>query len=147
MKARIGFLIVVVVVLLASCAGGEAVTGDRRNVGVVSVVFSARPARGRVGQPVRLRISLINNSGRAEAVRFRDAQQYDFWVKRGAREVWRWSEGRLFAAAMTTLDLSSQEPQMFSETWTPDRSGSYEVFGHVTSNGYDKPLSGRVEIE
>lgn len=122
-------------------------TGDRRNIGVVSVVFSARPARTRVGQAVRLRISLVNSSGRAEAVVFPDAQQYDFWVRRGSREVWRWSDDRSFAAAITTLDLQSQDPRMFSETWTPEREGTYDVFGTITTKGYDKPLAGEVVVE
>jgi hypothetical protein len=139
--------LVAAALVFGACAGGEAVTGDRRNIGVVSVVFSARPAKGRVGQAVRLRISLVNNSGRAEAIVFPDAQQYDFWVKRGAREVWRWSDGRLFAAASTTLDLGSQEPRMFTETWTPERAGEYDVFGTVTTKGFDRPLAGEVVVE
>jgi hypothetical protein len=146
-KARTAAVLAATALLLGACAGGEAVTGDRRNVGVVSVVFSARPARGRVGQAVALRISLVNNSGQTQAVAFPDAQQYDFWAKRGSREVWRWSDGRLFAAATTTLELASQEPRMFSETWTPEQAGEYDVFGTVTSKGYDRPLAGEVVVE
>ncbi len=138
---------VAAILLLGGCAGGEAVTGDRRNVGVVSVVFSARPARARVGQAVQLRLSLVNNSGQTQAVVFPDAQQYDFWVTRGSREVWRWSGDRRFAAAKTTLDLESQDPKMFSEAWTAERAGTYEVFGTVTTQGYDRPLAGRVVVE
>lgn len=146
MKVRLA-IILMLSLLAGACTGGESVTGDRRNIGVVSVVFSARPARSRVGQAVRFRISLVNNSGRSQAVRFEDAQQYDFWVKRGPREVWRWSDGRVFAAAVTTLDLESQDPRMFSETWTPEQPGTYDVFGRITSVGYDQPLSGEVLIE
>lgn len=133
--------------LIGSCAGGQAVTGDRRNVGVVTVVFSARPARVRVGQAVRMSIRLVNNSGRPSEVQFDQGRLYDFWAVLDDEEVWRWSDGREFDAADVNVTLASQQPQTYSETWTPDATGTYQVFGVVESDGFDRPLSGRVTVE
>ncbi len=133
--------------LTAACASGEPVTGDRRNVGVVTVVFTARPARLRVGQPVRLQLRLVNNSGQAKTVDFERKQFFDFWVTRGTREVWRWSDGRDFDASRSTLTLGSQEPQSFAESWTPESSGAYRVHGAVTTEEFARPLDGDVVVE
>jgi len=139
--------VAIAVLTFVGCAGGDQVTGDRRNVGVVSVVFSARPAKARVGQAVRLQLKLVNNSGQQRDIVFSDTQRYDFWVERGGREAWRWSAGRSFAQTVTTVNLVSQDPHTFAETWTPETSGTYGVFGHVTSEGYERPLAGRVVVE
>lgn len=136
-----------VLVLLGACASGEAVTGDRRNVGVVSVVFSARPARVRVGQMVRLQLRLVNNGGTPQQITFNDGRRYDFWAERDGRTVWRWSRGRSFDQARSTLALPSQEPHTFGESWTPESSGSYRVFGVVAASGFDRPLDGEVVVE
>lgn len=132
--------------LAAACAGGEQVTGDRRNVGVVTLVFSARPARVRVGQPVRFALRLTNNSGREIALSFPSAQRYDFWVERDGREVWRWSTGRFFAQALESVDVAGLETLSFTETWSADAPGTYRVAGRALAGGYDSALDGEVVV-
>lgn len=144
---RLAALAASAVLVLGGCASGEAVTGDRRNVGVVSVVFSARPARVQVGQVVRLQLRLVNNGGTPQEVAFDNGQRYDFWVELDGRTVWRWSRDRAFDAARHTLRLASQEPQTFVEPWTAEASGAYRVLGVVTADGFDRPLDGEVVVE
>lgn len=133
--------------LLTSCTGEDIVTGDRRNVGVVTVVFSARPARARVGQSVRFMLTLVNNGGAIRELEFPRKQFYDFWARRGSREVWRWSEDQVFEPSSATLKLESQRRETYAETWKPSAAGTYRVFGVVEAEGYDRPLEGTVVIE
>ena len=144
---RLAALAVAAAVLLAGCAGGDVVTGDRRNVGVVSVVFSARPARVRAGQSVMLTLKLVNNSGEARAIDFPEKRFYDFWVDDGAREVWRWSDDQVFEQVPVTVALASQSPETYAESWTPEEAGTYRVFGAVASREYERPLAGEVVVE
>lgn len=139
--------IAALVILGTSCVGGDVVTGDRRNVGVVSVVFSARPARARVGQSVTLTLKLVNNSGASRNVVFPEKRFYDFWVERAGREVWRWSDDQTFEKVPVTVTLSSQTPETYSESWTPEDSGTYRVHGAVAAPQYERPLDGEVFVE
>lgn len=132
---------------LGGCVGGDAITGDRRNVGVVSMVFSARPARVRLGEVVHLSLRLFNNAGTSQDVTFPREQIYDFWAERDGREVWRWSSDRTFGSSSVTLTLESQSPETYTEPWTPTDSGSYEVFGSFASGEYERPLGGKVIVE
>lgn len=140
-------VVVLLVFLGTACVGGAVVTGDRRNVGVVSVVFSARPARARVGQSVRLTLKLVNNSGESRSLVFPEKRFYDFWVDRAGREVWRWSDDQVFEKVPVTVTLASQSPETYAESWTPEESGTYRVFGSVASKDYDRPLVGEVVVE
>ncbi len=144
---RIAALVAASALALAGCAGGDVVTGDRRTVGTVSVVFSARPARARVGQAVTLTIKLINSSGAERNIVFPQKRFYDFWADRDGREVWRWSDGRIFEQAAVTVTLASQSPETYVESWTPEEAGTYEVFASVASKEYERPLAGRVVVE
>ena len=144
---RIAAFAAAVAFILAGCAGGDVVTGDRRNVGVVSVVFSARPARARVGQTVQLTLKLVNNSGESRSIDFPEKRFYDFWAVRGSREVWRWSDEQVFEQVPVTVNLASQTPETYEESWTPEESGTYRVFAAVASREYERPLVGEVIVE
>lgn len=144
---RIAALVAAAAITLAGCAGGDVVTGDRRNVGVVSVVFSARPARARVGQSVRLTLKLVNNSGESTDIVFPQKRFYDFWVDQQGREVWRWSDDQVFERVPVTVTLASQSPETYAESWTPEDSGTYRVFAAVASPEYERPLVGEVIVE
>jgi hypothetical protein len=144
---RIAALIVAFTFAAAGCVGGDVVTGDRRNVGVVSVVFSARPARVRVGQAVTLTLKLFNNSGETRSIEFPDKRFYDFWTDREGRETWRWSAGQVFEQMTVTVDLASQSPETYVESWIPEEPGTYRVFASVASKEYERPLGGRVIVE
>jgi len=66
---------------------------------------------------------------------FPSAQRYDFMILKSGREVWRWSDGRVFAMVLGTLFLKSGEEQTYKEMWMPKdvMLGEYEVIGIVTS--------------
>lgn len=138
---------VAALLLATSCAEPSVpVSGDARNVGVVTVTMRARPAEVRVGDSVQLTLRLVNNSGRAETLRFPTGQRYDFWITRDGREVWRWSDGLVFTQAVEIDELAGQSGTTFQESWRADAAGSFEVHGEVLADGYEGPMSGELVV-
>ena len=134
------------VVLVTSCAGGSDVSGDRRVVGGVSVAFIVRPARAQPGKSVRLTLRLTNVSGNATELTFPTSQQYDFWVMRGSREVWRWSDERVFTQAVEHRMIGAQETITLAEPWVAGEPGDYVVHGEVKAEGYGEDLTGELAV-
>lgn len=136
-----------VVVACAACATSSEVSGERRNVGNVTVTFTAVPARAKRGQSVRLTIRLLNNSGRPATLTFPSSQRYDFWITSGAREVWRWSAGRMFAQDVTHQELAGQTGASFAESWPATEGGKLVAHAHLTAQDYDGDLTAHVDVE
>jgi hypothetical protein len=136
----------IVLALFGACAGQDQLTGDRRDVGVVTVVFTATPAQVQLGQPVRFRLRLSNNGGKTEELVTPTSQLYDFWVRKGSREVWRWSSGETFIQSVTTTDLATQATQVYTQIWHPAAAGRFTVYGEIKANGYEGPFTGKVTV-
>ena len=140
-------VVLIALTCLVSCAGADQLTGDRRDVGVITEVFTAMPAQVQVGQPVQLRIRLSDNAGTEQKLTSPTAQIYDFWVRDAHREVWRWSTGQVFTQDVTTTDLQAQTSQIFTQDWRPVKSGRFTVYGEITANGFEGPLKGTVTVQ
>lgn len=141
------FSIVAAAMLCVSCVGeGPDVSGDLRNVGSVTVTFRISPARAKVGQAVRFSLRLLNNSGRKEELTYATGQRYDFWATSGSRVAWRWSDDEVFTQAITKESISPQTALIFSESWTPVRAGEYIGHGRVGAKGYERELTGKLEV-
>jgi Intracellular proteinase inhibitor len=136
-----------VLVSFVACAGQDELTGDRRDVGVVTVVFTAMPAQVEVGQPVRLRLRLSDNAGTAQHLASPTAQLYDFWATDHGREVWRWSQDQSFVQSLTTTTIPGQSSQIYSEVWRPSSAGRFAVYGEVKADGFAGPLKGVVVVQ
>ena len=136
--------------LLAGCqldgGGGTPISGDSRNVGDVTLTLRIEPARVKVGDPVRLTLRLFNNSGRERSLTYPSGQRYDFWVSKGDRKVWRWSEGKAFTQAIVTEALPGQTGKPYTEVWRPDVPGAYRAHAVLTADGYRDPLTGPVTV-
>lgn len=145
---RRGCALIAFLVLCGACIGeGPDISGDLRNVGDVTVTFKVAPARVKVGQNVRFTFRLVNNAGREKELTFPSGQRYDFWTTEGVREAWRWSEGRVFVQAVTRDVISAQGGVTFAESWVPERRGTYVAHGRLTARGYERELTGTVEVE
>jgi hypothetical protein len=138
-------LALVALALVAGCAGQSEVAGDRRNVGSVTVTFTAKPARVEVGRPVVLTLRLTNNAGREAKLDFA-GPQYDFWITEDEDEIWRWSDERETAAVADSQTIAPQSSVTFSENWTAERPGTFTAFGVVEADGYDRSLQGKVTV-
>lgn len=131
---------------LVSCAGSSEVSGDRRVVGGIGVTFSVRPAQVEVGQAVRLTLRLTNNTGRSETLTSPTSQKYDFWITIDDREVWRWSEDKVFTQALTDEEIAPHASVAYAEPWTGSAPGTYIAHGVVLAEGFGRELRGELKV-
>jgi hypothetical protein len=95
------------------------------------------PARVRPGAVVTLDLTVRNTSNRPIRAPFASAQQYDFEVWRGDQLVYRWSQGRVFAQALTELRLNPGQAITFTGTWNQRSADGVRVQpGEYTVRGY-----------
>jgi hypothetical protein len=139
-------VIVAVLAVCASCAGSSEVSGDRRVVGGVSMTFTVRPARVEVGKTVIFTLRMNNIAGRPAELTFPTGKQYDFWVTRGSREVWRWSDDRLFTQAVEKRTIGPQDTLSLSESWVAKDAGHFVVHGQLHADGYGGDLEGELDV-
>lgn len=133
--------------LLVACAqGGDPISGDARNVGGVTMTFRIDPAVVKRGRSVQLSLNLKNNTGTDETLRFPSTQKYDFWVERDGEEVWRWSDGMVFAQVLTRDRIPGQGGLSFTESWEATEVGEFAAFAEFLADGYRGELEGEIEV-
>lgn len=132
--------------LFGACAAGEDISGERRNIGGVTVTFRVEPSKARTGQTVRLTLRLVNNTGNAEELTFPSGKRYDFWVTRGDDELWRWSHDQVFTQQITNQTIEGQSGVAFDETWTVDGQGTLVAHGELEADGYEGDLTGELVV-
>jgi hypothetical protein len=94
---------------------------------------------------VKLALHVINNGKRRIEVRFPDARTHDFVVMDSTgREVWRWSEGRLFTQALQNRVVDSRETLTFDASWRPAHVGRYTAVAVLSSTNH--PLRARADF-
>lgn len=95
---------------------------------------------------VTLAFHVTNTTSQQVELDFRSGQTYDFVVVDSVgKELWRWSEGRMFTQALQNKLLRPRETLTFEERWTsPPRSGTFTALGSLTSNNH--PVSERVSF-
>lgn len=98
------------------------------------------------GQDVRLALQVVNMGKRRIEVRFPDARTHDFVVlDSSGREVWRWSEGRMFTQTMQNRVVDSREAIGYDASWRPARSGRYLAIARLASMNH--PLQARATFQ
>ncbi|MDP9279617.1 MAG: BsuPI-related putative proteinase inhibitor [Gemmatimonadota bacterium] len=87
---------------------------------------------------LRFTLSVKNNTTKMLELRFPDGQTHDFVVKDFAgKEVWRWSQGRMFTSAMRSETLKGKGETAFEESWdTNGQHGSFTAVAILRSNNY-----------
>ena len=79
---------------------------------------------------LRFTLNVRNNTSKMLELRFPDGQTHDFVVKDFAgKEIWRWSEGRMFTSAMRSETLKGKGHTIFAESW--DMKGQHGSFTAV----------------
>lgn len=90
------------------------------------------------GQTVRFTLLLTNRGETDITLSFRSSQQADFVVRREDKEIWRWSNGRMFAQALTKIKLEPGGQREILATWDQNDgkgntapAGSYDAVGLI----------------
>lgn len=96
---------------------------------------------------VELALHITNTANHAIEINFPSGETHDFAVLDSAgREVWRWSNGRMFTQSVRNKLLGAGETLTFEEKWegAPREAGHYTVVAKLTSSNH--PVEQRVEF-
>jgi len=87
---------------------------------------------------LRFTLSVKNNTRKMLELQFPNGQTHDFVVKDFAgKEIWRWSEGRMFTSAMRSETLKGKDETSFEESWnTEGQHGSFTAVAILKSNNF-----------
>lgn len=67
----------------------------------------------KIKEPVTMTLTVINTSSTAQEFVFNSGKKYDFYLYRGAKLVWKWSEGKMFSQAISGLTLNPNQPMKY----------------------------------
>jgi hypothetical protein len=95
---------------------------------------------------LRFSLNVRNNTSKMLELRFPDGQTHDFVVKDfTGKEIWRWSQGRMFTQALQNRILESNETLSYEVAWKPEQAhGSFVAVAQLQSENH--PLERRVEF-
>ncbi|NUQ12853.1 MAG: hypothetical protein HUU26_11120 [Gemmatimonadaceae bacterium] len=95
---------------------------------------------------IELAFRVTNNEVRKLELQFPSGQTHDFAVVDSlGREIWRWSEGRLFTQALQTRVLESNASLSWSARWRESLApGRYAAIATLLSE--NRPIEQRVEF-
>jgi hypothetical protein len=98
-----------------------------------------------VQRDVKFAFHVTNNAARRVELVFPSGQTHDVVVMDSlGREVWRWSEGRMFTQAIQNRVLEANETLTYQAAWTP--AGAHGKYVAVASLNGDQALEQRVEF-
>ncbi len=87
---------------------------------------------------LKFALRVVNNTTKMVEIHFPDGQTHDFVVKDSAdKEIWRWSEGRMFTQAMRSKTLKGKDETVFEESWEPKgHHGSFTAVAILRSENF-----------
>jgi hypothetical protein len=152
MKGRIIFGLVCAAVLALAC-------GPRLGTGESVAVLHAQHARAAsqagpalistlavdAKHGVSMEFSVVNESTRRLELNFRNGQTHDLIVLDSlGREVWRWSNGRMFTQSLQNKVLRASDKLDYDAVWRDAPAGKYTAIATLASENY--PVEQRAEF-
>lgn len=97
-------------------------------------------------QEVRFALNVTNVGNKHVELSFPSGKSYDFVVVDSiGREVWHWSNGRMFTQGVQNKQLGTGDTMQVDEAWQPKvQSGHYTAIATLNSSNY--PVEQRVEF-
>jgi hypothetical protein len=89
-------------------------------------------------ESLKFALKVVNNTKKMVEIHFPDGQTHDFIVKDSAdKEIWRWSEGRMFTQAMRSKTLKGKDETVFEESWeTKGHHGTFTAVAILRSENF-----------
>ena len=89
-------------------------------------------------ESLKFALRIVNNTKKMVEIHFPDGQTHDFVVNDSTgKEVWRWSEGRMFTQAMRSKTLKGKDGTVFEETWEPrGQHGAFTAVAILKSENF-----------
>jgi hypothetical protein len=98
-----------------------------------------------VDNGVRFDFTVVNESRKKLELDFANGRMHDLVVLDSlGREVWRWSEGRLFTQAMVSKVLRTSDSLRYEDSWKDAKPGHYTAVATLASANF--PITQRVEF-
>lgn len=152
MNGKLPLSLLFVAVLAFACgprARSEARSAARSNGAPVarSANASLTPSLAvSVEDGVRFAFAVENQGAKKLEVKFRDGRTHDLVVLDSlGREVWRWSEGKMFTQAMQAHVLRTSDALRYEGEWEAPGPGRYVAVATLASMNY--PMERKVEFE
>ena len=101
-----------------------------------------------VSEPIMMTLKIFNYTEEDIVFHFNNSQRYDFIIEdKEGNEVWRWSEGRMFAQMLgeEILGPSNSEVTYTAEYRNKLSQDYYKITGVFIAQ--DRPMSGSIIIE
>ncbi|MFB6234850.1 MAG: BsuPI-related putative proteinase inhibitor [Halopenitus sp.] len=97
---------------------------------------------------LELTIAVENEGDEAVELNFSDAQRAEFVADEidSGKEVWRWSEGRMFGQVLGTEVLDPGDQLEYDVDWPDPPTGSYRVRGELVDNEHQPSAEMTVEL-
>lgn len=155
-RMRRFLLVLLALAIAASGVSGQPASATRM-LGAVRVSLELSKSAFRTGEPVDIRLTIVNPGAAAAAFEFPTSQVYDFAVLRDGERIWQWSAGRAFAQVITRVTIGPGESRTYSARWDqrdalgrPAPPGRYELlafFPAAQSRALDLSQALRVGFE
>lgn len=96
---------------------------------------------------VEFTLDVRNNTKKMVELRFADGQTHDFVVHDASgKEIWRWSNERMFTQGLQNQLVKGKETATFSEPWdAKNMHGKFTAIAMLKSNNH--PIEERVDFE
>jgi hypothetical protein len=135
----------ILVVILALLVGG---CGPREQGGGEAPLLLPSLQVYTAGGDVGLVLQVTNTAAEPVGLNFRTGQSYDFVVRDGEREIWRWSDDQMFTQALRQEELAPSASLRFEATWRPPPGleGEFEVVGLLTATDHPLGQSTRIRL-
>ena len=122
-------------------------TSEERNMNY-GISMSIDKMSYSVGEPIKMTFKIFNYKEENIVFYFNTSQRYDFIIEdEEGNEIWRWSEGRMFAQMLgeETLGLTNSEIIYIAEYTDKLSPGYYKVTGFFVAQ--DRLMSGSIVVE
>ena len=94
---------------------------------------------------VEFAFTVTNAGSETVDLHFSDAAKAEFVVQDGSREVWRFTEGRVFAQMLSTDRLEPTESVTYDGEWDGASQGAYTVIAELQAR--EATCTARAEFE
>ena len=123
------------------------ITSEERNMNY-GISMMADKMSYPVGEPVTMTVKIFNYTEEDIVFHFNTAQRYDFIIEDEERnEIWRWSEGRMFAQMLGEEILGPSNSEVIYTVKYKGKlnPGYYKITGVLVAR--DRPMSGSIVVE
>ena len=148
---RMSKLIIVIVVVFLNLGLWLGASGDTTSEEIsvnYGISISTDKMSYTIGEPIKMTLKIFNYTEEDIVFHFNTFQRYNFLIEdEEGNEIWRWSEGRMFAQMLGKESLGQHNPEVIcTEEYKGKLSpGYYKITGVFVPQ--EKPMSGSIIIE